>query len=290
MEKIENVKIINNKNNIKEYNNLNLDFETILKNLGKNLKDKQVKKIENIYFKYKKQYKNFDEKILKENEIREIFLQELEKELENIQEEEKELILKQTKKSIEKNKYLNEELDYTNLINLLFLQIPLLFLDKTKNTLIILNNNIIKEVKERTIQKVKENLNIELNEIQENEYLQLKNELIGKNVNEIIENIDNKSNKKIKINNENLIEKYEKRIQKLEQENNELKKLSNEILKESKELKQNYILLQEFIRKDIFVVINEIMKIDNLDKKQKLRKELELKLSYNPNFTQTLSM
>jgi hypothetical protein len=265
------------------YNNVNLSIQQVINNITKNLKNKNnIKQLQNFYFRYKKQYNNLDEKLKDNAQIREIFLNEFDELLDNIQEEEKEFILQQTKKNLVKT----EELDYTNLVSLFFLQIPMLLLNKTTNTLIILNSNVISELKQNFIKKVAQDLKINLEEIDEQQYQQEQeqflNSIIGKKVTEILKNNDITENLNIK----KLLEENKR----LKQENAELKKLSKQLIKHTEKLEQNIKNYEQFIEKDVITLIYTILNSKDKKLKEKMEKELQLKLTQNPIATFNLSM
>jgi len=280
-QKVNNVIIVNS-NSVKQYNNVNLSIQQIINNITKNLKNKSsIKKLENFYFKYKKQYKNLEEKLQDDAKLRQIFLEEFEKILKDVKEEEKEFILKETKKNLIKN----EELDYTNPVNLLFLQIPLLLLNKTTNTLIILNSNVTAELKQNFIKQAEQQLKINIEEIDEKEYLKQQDEFInnikGKKISEIL-----KQTQQQNINIKELLEENKK----LKEENAKIKKLANKLIKETEKLENNLKILEEFVEKDVIQLIYLIINTKDLKQKEELQKELQLKMTQKPIFTTTLSM
>ena len=281
-QKVNNVIIVNS-NSVKQYNNVNLSIQQIINNITKNLKNKSsIKKLENFYFKYKKQYKNLGEKLQDDAKLRQIFLEEFEKILKDVKEEEKEFILKETKKNLIKN----EELDYTNPVNLLFLQIPLLLLNKTTNTLIILNSNVTAELKQNFIKQAEQQLKINIEEIDEKEYLKQQDEFInnikGKKISEILKQTQQQQNINIK----ELLEENKK----LKEENAKIKKLANKLIKETEKLENNLKILEEFVEKDVIQLIYLIINTKDLKQKEELQKELQLKMTQKPIFTTTLSM
>ncbi len=281
-QKVNNVIIVNS-NSVKQYNNVNLSIQQIINNITKNLKNKSsIKKLENFYFKYKKQYKNLGEKLQDDAKLRQIFLEEFEKILKDVKEEEKEFILEETKKNLIKN----EELDYTNPVNLLFLQIPLLLLNKTTNTLIILNSNVTAELKNNFIKQVEQQLKINIKEIDEKEYLKQQDEFInnikGKKISEILKQTQQQQNINIK----ELLEENKK----LKEENAKIKKLASKLIKETEKLENNLQVLEEFVEKDVIQLVYLILNTKKPEQRKKLEKELELKMTQKPIFTHTLSM
>jgi len=281
-QKVNNVIIVNS-NSVKQYNNVNLSIQQIINNITKNLKNKSsIKKLENFYFKYKKQYKNLEEKLQDDAKLRQIFLEEFEKILKDVKEEEKEFILKETKKNLIKD----EELDYTNPISLMFLQLPLLLLNKTTNTLIILNSNITAELKQNFIQQAEQQLKINIEEINEKEYLtqqqKFLNNIKGKKIDEILKQTQQQQN----ININELLEENRK----LKEENIKIKKLANKLIKETEKLENNLQILEEFIEKDVVQLVYLILNTKKQEQKEELQKELQLKMTQKPTFTTTLSM
>jgi len=282
-QKVNNVIIVNNKNNIKTYNNVNLTIQQVIDNITKNLKNKNnIKQLQNFYFRYKKRYENLEEKLKDNAQLRNLFLQEFEELLDNIQEEERQFVLEETKKNLIKQ----EELDYTNLVNLFFLQIPLLLLNKTTNTLILINSNVITELKQNFIRRVAQDLKINLEEITEQQYQMEQqsflNNIIGKKVTEILKNNDITENLEIK----KLLEENKK----LKQENEQLKTLSKKLIQHTEKLEQNLKNYENFIEKDVITLIYTILNTRNAEQKQKLQKELQLKLTQNPIASFNLSM
>jgi len=282
--KIDNLIIIN-KDSIKEYNNVNLSVQQVINNITKNLKNKSnIKKLENFYFKYKKQYNNLEEKLQDDAKLRQIFLDEFEKLLKDVKKEEKEFILKQTKKNLIKN----EELDYTNPISLLFLQLPLLLLNKTTNTLILINSNVTAELKKSFIQQAEQQLKINVEEIEEKEYLNQQDEFLnnikGKKIDEILGQVEHQEQQNIDI--KDLLEENKK----LKEENTKIKKLANKLIKETEKLENNLQVLEEFIEKDVVQLVYLILNTKDLKQKEELQKELQLKMTQKPIFTHTLSM
>ena len=282
-QKVNNVIIVNS-NSVKQYNNVNLSIQQIINNITKNLKNKSsIKKLENFYFKYKKQYLNLDEKLKDDAKLRQIFLEEFEKLLKDVKKEEREFILKETKKNLIKS----EELDYTNPVNLLFLQIPFLLLNKTTNTLIILNSNITAELKNNFIQQAEQQLKINVEEIEEKEYLKQQNEFInklrGKKIDEILKQTQQQQQN---INIKELLEENRK----LKEENIKIKKLADKLIKETEKLENNLKILEEFIEKDVIQLVYLIINTKDMKQKEELQKELQLKMIQKPTFTTTLSM
>ena len=258
-QKVNKLIVINNKNNIKEYNNVNLNVEQIINNIKNNLqKEKYKKQIDTIYFKYKKKYSNIDEKIKDDKNIKNIFLKELEELLENIEKEEKELILKNTFNLIKQTNINNyDNVDFSD-TNFLFINLPLMFFDITKNTLILLGGGLVNKLKQNTINKVKKELKINLMEVDENEYLQLKKEL------------KTKQNEKIDI--QQLLNENKK----LKQENKELKNISKKLISEVDEIQNNFKILNSLV-KETFILTNNILNTPKEKEKEKLKQELKLK-------------
>jgi len=280
-QKVNNVIIVNS-NSVKQYNNVNLNIQQIINNITKNLKNKSgIKKLENFYFKYKKQYKNLEEKLKDDAKLRQIFLDEFEKLLKDVKDEEKQFILKETKKNLIKS----EELDYTNPINLLFLQLPLFLLNKTTNTLILINSNVAAELKESFIQQAEQQLKINIEEIEEKEYLKQQQKFInnikGKKIDEIL-----KQTQQQNININEILEENRR----LKEENAKIKKLADKLIKETEKLENNLKILEEFVEKDVIQLIYLIINTKDMKQKEKLEKELELKMIARPTFTTTLSM
>jgi len=281
-QKVNNVIIVNS-NSVKQYNNVNLSIQQVINNITKNLKNKSnIKKLENFYFKYKKQYNNLEEKLQDDTKLRQIFLDEFEKLLKDVKKEEKEFILKQTKKNLIKS----EELDYTNPVNLLFLQLPLFLLNKTTNTLILINSNVTTELKNNFIKQAEQQLKINIKEIDEKEYLTQQQKFInnikGKKINEILKQTQQQQN----INIDEILEENRK----LKEENAKIKKLANRLIKETEKLENNLQTLEEFIEKDVIQLVYLILNTKKQEQKEELQKELQLKMTQKPTFTTTLSM
>jgi hypothetical protein len=245
------------------------------------LKNKSnIKKLENFYFKYKKQYANLEEKLQDDAKLREIFLEEFKKLLKDVKEEEREFILKETKKNLIKS----EELDYTNPINLLFLQLPLLLLNKTTNTLILINSNVTAELKQSFIKQAEKQLKINIEEIEEKEYLKQQSEFInnlkGKKIDEILGQTQQNIN----------IKEILEENRRLKEENAKIKKLADKLIKETEKLENNLQVLEKFIEKDVIQLVYLIINAKDLKQKEELQKELQLKMTARPTFTTTLSM
>jgi len=279
-QKVNNVIIVNS-NSVKQYNNVNLSIQQVINNITKNLKNKSgIKKLENFYFKYKKQYPNLNEKLKDDAKLRNIFLEEFEKLLKDVKEEEKKFILKETKKNLIKN----EELNWEEPINLIFFQLPFLLLNKTTNTLIILNSNITAELKNNFIKQVEQQLKINIEEINEKEYLiqqqKFINNIKGKKINEIL----GQTQQNININ--EILEENKR----LKEENAKIKKLASKLIKETEKLENNLKILDEFVEKDVIQLVYLILNTKKPEQREKLEKELELKMTQKPTFTQILSM
>jgi hypothetical protein len=225
-----------------------------------------------------------EEKLQDDAKLRNIFLEEFEKLLKNVKEEEREFILKESKEKLIKS----EELDYTNPVNLLFLQLPFLLLNKTTNTLILINSNITAGLKENFIKQAEKQLKINIEEIEEKEYLTQQSEFInnikGKSIDEILDQVEHQEQKKLNI------EEILKENKRLKEENQKIKKLANKLIKETEKLENNLQVLEEFVEKDVMQLVYLILNTKNQEQKEKLEKELELKMTVRPTFTTTLGM
>jgi len=291
-EKIRNLFIINTGGKIKKYENIDMAVEDILNKLKlSNAKKENIKKIEKLFFKYEKRFDNLEEKLKTDEKLRKEFFIELEEILNELPEAEKEEVLKQIKEHNNKiNNVINYKLDNTNLIELFFIDIPLMFLNNATKSLVIINNNTVAELKKQYIKNVNEKFKINLEELTKEEVFENFNNYFTQE----IKNPFNSNNIQIKLEEDNKLKKELEQLKnenkQLKEENKQLKTLSNKLLKQTEKLEQNIKLLDRFVETELITTIYEFLNEKNPERKEKLEKQLEQQLKYKPAFTQNLSM
>jgi len=276
--------VINNK--IKKYENVNMLAEDVINKLKTNTKRKEnIKKIERLFFKYNSKFENLDEKLKTDEKLRKEFFLEFEEILKDLPESEKEEILKQTKEHNNKiNNLINYKTDNTNLTELFFLDLPLMFLNKATKSLVIINNSTVAELKKQYIKNINNKFKIDLEELTKDE---LKTDFrdFFKNNNKKEQNNNNNVNN-VKIENN----KLKKEIEQLKTENKQLKILSNKLIKQADKLQKNIGLLDNFVETELIQTIYTFLNTKDKKQKQKLEKELEQQLKYKPKFNSSLTM